>query len=259
MSRRRLDRELVARGLAADTDDARAVIEQRRVIVDGAVVLKASSLVLPTSSIEIAGGRRPSRAGEKLRGALEEMGIDVSGKKCLDSGAGHGGFTRALLEAGAREVIAVDVGYGLIDLDLRNDPRVAVIERTNLKTVPEEKLGGPFDLVTADLSFIGLTAVIDKLASVLASSGEMVLLVKPQFEAPREDVPRGGVVSDPVVWRQSLRSVTTSVEKAGLSIEAIAPSRVRGAKGNQEFFVWAKYDRRRDVNDLIDKAIESVG
>ncbi|MGH2707492.1 MAG: TlyA family RNA methyltransferase, partial [Actinomycetota bacterium] len=160
--------------------------------------------------------------------------------RCLDVGAAQGGFTDCLLQAGAREVVAVDVGYGDFDWRLRNDSRVRLLERTNIRTLDLSSLGAPFDVVAADLSFISLTLVADRLIEGAASRGDLVLLVKPQFEAPRSEVGPGGIVADPAVWARSLESVTRALGERGLATVAVAPSRLPGARGNREFFVRAR-------------------
>ncbi len=262
--RRRLDRELVARGLAADAGVASRLIEDHRVLVEGAPALKASTLVTAASSIHVRrrGRRFVSRAGEKLWVALAELGVGVTSKRCLDVGAGQGGFTDCLLQAGAREVVAVDVGYGDFDWRLRNDAAVRLLERTNIRTLDLSLLGAPFDLVVADLSFISLTLVADRLVEGAASRGDLVLLVKPQFEAPRPQVGPGGIVRDPAVWRRSLESVARALGERGLATVGVAPSRLPGARGNREFFVWARRDARRDApgedQELIGRAIARV-
>jgi 23S rRNA (cytidine1920-2'-O)/16S rRNA (cytidine1409-2'-O)-methyltransferase len=173
------------------------------------------------------------------------------------------GFTDCLLQAGAREVVAVDVGYGDFDWGLRNDSRVRLLERTNVRTLDLSSLGKPFDLVVADLSFISLTLVADRLVEGAAPSGDLLLLVKPQFEAPRPEVGPGGIVRDPEVWRRSLESVAAALGERGFVTAGVAPSRLLGAQGNREFFLWARRDREgapgeppsAAARDLIGRAV----
>src|SRR5437879_289755 len=185
--RRRLDRELVNRGLAQDESDALGLIADRRVLVDGAPALGPSRMVATSDQVVVL--RPPpdfvTRGGRKLAGALDDFGIAVEGRRCLDVGAGAGGFTDCLLQRGAREVVAVDVGYGDFDWSLRNDARVRLLERVNVRTADPSLLGPPFDVAVADLSFISLVAVLDPLVEAAAPGADFVLLVKPQFEAPR--------------------------------------------------------------------------
>lgn len=259
MGRRRLDTELVARGLAATQREARDVIERRVVLVDGAPAMKPSTLIAPGSRITLARTRRfVTRGGDKLEGALSDLGVDPSGMRCLDAGAGQGGFTDCLLRSGAREVVAVDVAYGELDWKLRGDPRVRVLERANLRTVAAPDLEQPFDLVVADLSFISLVAVLDRLISRSGPAGSLLLLVKPQFEAAREEVEPGGIVSDPEVWERVLASIADGLAERGFGVAGIAPSRLRGAEGNQEFFVLSRRGARGSRPDLIRRAVESV-
>jgi 23S rRNA (cytidine1920-2'-O)/16S rRNA (cytidine1409-2'-O)-methyltransferase len=245
--RRRLDRELVDRGLAADVEQAHALIGQRRVLVDGAPALSASRLVAGSSSLRVedAARRFVSRGGTKLEGALEDLGISVTGRRCLDAGAGVGGFTDCLLQRGARSVVAVDVGYGDFDWRLRGDPRVRLLERVNVRTLDAAELGEPFDLIVADLSFISLVAVLDVLVGSAGPGADLLLLVKPQFEAPRGDVGPGGIVDDPRVWEAALSRVGSGLSDRGFATVATVPSRLKGAEGNQEFFLLARREGLR--------------
>lgn len=260
MTRRRLDRELLARGLAASEEEAGRIITQGRVLIDGVPASKTATLVDASSSIRFASrpARFVSRAGEKLAGALEDMGIDPTGLRCLDVGAGTGGFTDCLVQTGASEVVAVDVSYGLLDWRIRNDARVKLFERTNIRTAEVARLGGPFDLVVADLSFISLEAVLDKLVEAVGGRGLMVLLVKPQFEAPRESVPTGGVVKDPEVWRETIERVGGALEARGWGVTKVVASHLLGAEGNQEFFVLARLGAGSEVSELAELADRSI-
>lgn len=260
MTRRRLDRELVARGVARDEEEAGRLVEEHRVLIDGAPASKSSTLVSGASNLRLVDARMQfaSRGGEKLAGALEDMHLDPGGRKCLDAGAGSGGFTDCLLQRGASEVVAIDVGFGQFDWRLRNDPRVRLYERTNLRTMDPALLGGPFGLVVADLSFISLEAVLDRLLQAAAASGDLLLLVKPQFEAPAGDVPPGGVVTEPAVWKRSIEKVASGLARRGWGITGIAPSRVPGVKGNREFFLQARRGVADQSRELVDKALAEV-
>ncbi|MEX2588500.1 MAG: TlyA family RNA methyltransferase [Actinomycetota bacterium] len=237
-SRRRLDRELVARGLAADLEQAREAIRSRRVVIDGAPGLAETTLVADSSHISISRARRfVSRGGDKLRGALDDLCLDVTGMRCLDAGAGSGGFTDCLLQAGAAHVTAVDVGYGQFDWSLRTSSRVDLMERTNVRALAGH--AHRFDLIVADLSFVTLRSMARTLAALAGGCAICVLLVKPQFEAAAGQVDPGGVVRDPGAWLQVLESVIEVLAGQGLGTVEVAPSRVKGAGGNQEFFLMA--------------------
>jgi 23S rRNA (cytidine1920-2'-O)/16S rRNA (cytidine1409-2'-O)-methyltransferase len=242
--RRRLDRELVDRGLASGEHEAQQLIAEQRILVDGAPVLQPSSMVAGSSSVRVLDPPRSfvTRGGVKLAGALDDFAMDPQGLRCLDAGAGAGGFTDCLLQRGAAEVVAVDVGYGDFDWSLRNDPRVRLLERVNLRTVDPALLGPPFDLVVADLSFISLVAVLDRLVPATAAGGDLLLMVKPQFEAPRDDVGAGGIVDDAAVWAAAVQRVADALWDRGLGTAGVVPSRLRGAEGNQEFFVRGRFD-----------------
>lgn len=260
MPRQRLDRVLVARGLASDPQEAHGTIEGARVMVDGRPVLNPGSLVDPSSNIQIRpASRRASRAGAKLEGALEDLRLDVHGSRCLDAGAGHGGFTEVLLAKGVAHVVAVDVAYGELSWGLREDDRVTVIERTNVRTVAPDDLDGPFDLVVADLSFISLRSVLSNLAQAAGPDAIYLLLVKPQFEAGRDEVGEGGVVSDPAVWKKVLHLVSERCAELGLEVVGVAPSRVLGAEGNQEFFLHVeKGGAGIEADGQIERAVEQA-
>lgn len=259
MKRRRLDLELIARGLAATEQQARDLIDDRRVVVGGSLAVRPSTLVALGDDIRLsAPSRFVSRGGDKLDAALDDLGVDVEGRRCLDGGAGSGGFTHCLLTRGAAEVVAVDVGYGQFDWSLRADPRVRLLERTNLRLVDPAALGAPFGVVVADLSFISLALVLPTLDASAAPSADFVLLVKPQFEAPAADVGEGGIVRDPEVWRRSIASVVAALEERGLGAAGIVPARPRGARGNQEFFVHARRDAAPADDRLVGAAVESV-
>ena len=237
MTRRRLDAELVRRGLVSSRERARDDIEAGRVLVGGSVATKPARLVDAGEAIEVQGppARFVGRGGEKLDGALDRFGIDVEGRRCLDAGASTGGFTDCLLQRGAASVVALDVGTGQLDWSLRNDPRVAVREGVNIRHARPDDFGGPFPLLTADLSFISLRVVGPALASLVSPGGDAVVLIKPQFEAGRAEVGKGGVVTDPAVHRRVVDEVTERFEALGFRCAGVMESPLRGPAGNTEF------------------------
>lgn len=248
--RQRLDVDLVRRGLATTRQAAQDAIAAHRVLVGGAVALRASRLVAPSEPVEILGPRPRfvSRGGTKLDAALERFGVDVDGATVLDVGASTGGFADCLLSRGAAVVIAVDVGHGQLDARLVADPRVVLLERTNVRSVTPRSLADaageacvPVAAVTADLSFISLTTAMGVIAGpVVRSGGHLVLLVKPQFEVGRVEASRAkGVIRDPSLWLSALGNVASSLESHGAVIIDAMCSPITGASGNTEFFVHA--------------------
>ena len=199
-----------------------------------------------------------SRGGEKLDGALEAFAIDVAGMRALDAGASTGGFTDCLLRRGAREVVAADVAYGQLAWELRNDARVRVMERTNVKTLDASVIGGEVDLVVADLAFISLAAVAGALTACVRAGGWLILMVKPQFELPRERVPRGGVVRDAEAWRAACVTVADAYRARGCSLRAAAASGLTGPKGNREFFLALAAEDGGLDDAVIDAAVRSA-
>jgi 23S rRNA (cytidine1920-2'-O)/16S rRNA (cytidine1409-2'-O)-methyltransferase len=193
--------------------------------------------VIPQNAAGTGRSAFVSRGGEKLQAALDRFVVSVAGARALDAGASTGGFTDCLLSNGAAEVVAVDVAYGALAWSLRTDPRVRVLERTNLRSIDVEAIGGRVSVVAADLAFISLRTVRDALLGVCGPAADLILLVKPQFEAPRAAVPRGGVVRDPSVWEATLRSVAASYAEAGSVLAAACASPIRGRAGNREFFL----------------------
>ncbi|MCA1841216.1 MAG: TlyA family RNA methyltransferase [Actinomycetota bacterium] len=249
MARRRLDSELVDRGIVQDIETARTVIAEKKVIVNGSSAVVPGTMVSRTEPISISSEKRfASRGGDKLDGALQDLGLDVYGLSCLDAGAGSGGFTDVLLSRGASSVIAVDVGYGQFDWRLRNDPRVKLLERTNIRSIGEQQTR--CDIVVADLSFMSLATVSDHLFKLCRLYA--VALIKPQFEAADGEVPIGGVVIDPGVWREALSRVASAFSDAGGAVDGVVASRIKGAAGNQEFFMKiAHLDASDESNSLI--------
>ena len=248
MARRRLDDELVRRGLASDREDARNAVRSGDVTIGGAPAMNAGSLVAGEEAVVRASARRPyvSRGGEKLAAALDRFAIDASGRNALDAGASTGGFTDCLLRHGAARVLAVDVGYGDLAWSLRTDPRVFVRERTNVRDLALEALPFRPELVVADLSFISLRAVLPVLVAAAAERAELILLVKPQFEARKRDVGSGGVVRDPAVWREALASVAAACRRSGAEPFDAMSSPLLGRSGNVEFLLAARLQAQGD-------------
>lgn len=240
--RRRLDLEMVRRGLAGSRSEAALAIRSGKVTVSGNPATKASTMVLPGEPIVMMAPARRyvSRGGDKLEAAFDRFGITVKGLRAMDAGASTGGFTDCLLSRGAAHVIAVDVGYGQLDWRLREDPRVTVLERTNVRDLVPTTLMYPPDIITADLSFISLRLVLPALVRSAAAGAAFVLLVKPQFEAGREEVGPGGVVRDPDVWRMVLHEVIDVCRGLGLDVEGVMASPVVGPAGNVEFLLHAR-------------------
>lgn len=244
MGRRvRLDVEMVRRGLVDSRTMAGELIGQRRVLVSGAVADKASRQVAPDEPVRIAGPspRFVSRGGEKLEHALEQFAVDVGGLRVLDAGASTGGFTDCVLQRGAREVVAVDVGHGQLHPRIRDDERVHVHEGMNVRHLTTADIGGEVDLVVADLSFISLRTVLGALVGVLGGGGRLVALVKPQFEAGRVEVAKAkGVITDIAVHERVCADIEAALQQAGLSVMGWVQSPITGAQGNREFLVHAQ-------------------
>ena len=225
-------------GLAETRSRAQALILAGRVLVDDAPAEKAGTRIRPEARLRLRGAEKPfvSRGGQKLAGALEDLGVDPRGKRCLDVGASTGGFTDCLLRAGAREVVAVDVGYGQLDSRLRADPRVRVLERTNARHLKPEAVGEGVELGVCDVSFISLRLLLPRLVQ-LAPGAEWLLLVKPQFEVGRERVGKGGVVRDDADRLAAVDHVRQTAEDLGLVALGTAESRLAGPSGNREIFL----------------------
>jgi 23S rRNA (cytidine1920-2'-O)/16S rRNA (cytidine1409-2'-O)-methyltransferase len=258
VGRRRLDAELVRRGLASSTAEAREAVRAGQVMVRGAPATKSTTLVGTDEALVVAGPARPfvSRGGEKLAAALEAFAIDPASRDCLDAGASTGGFTDCLLQRGARHVAAVDVGYGQLAWGLRSDPRVTVMERTDVRGLRDDLLPYRPSLVTADLSFLSLRLAVGPIIRVAERSADLVLLVKPQFEAERRHVERGGVVRDPDVWRRSIEAVAAATRSAGAAPVGVIVSPVTGPAGNVEFLLHARVGAAVDDLD-VGSAIEA--
>ncbi len=245
-ARRRLDLELVRRGLASSRERAQADIAAGRVTVGGAPATKASRMVDASEAVLVHGPppKFVSRAGAKLEGAVEHFALQdiVAGARVLDAGASTGGFTDCVLQYGASEVVAVDVGHNQLHEKLEGDPRVHSIERTNLRTVDPAQLGPVVDLVVGDLSFISLALVLDTLGAAAAPGAVYVLLVKPQFEAGRTEVSKGkGIVDNPLIWRRVLAEVSGALLERNAAIMGVMVSPITGSDGNVEFILLGRF------------------
>lgn len=240
MKKARIDAVLAERGLFPSRSAAAGAVRAGEVRVgqDGPVALRPSQLVEPEATLIVdAGPRYVSRGGTKLENALDALGIDVGGRECLDVGASTGGFTDCMLQRGATRVAAVDVAYGQIDAGLRGDPRVTTIERLNARELSPAGLPFQPSLATVDVSFISLTKILPAVATCLAPGGEVLAMVKPQFELGRERVGRG-VVRDDADRREAILAVARAAIDLGLPVRGFAPSGLPGPKGNRETFVW---------------------
>jgi len=245
-ARIRLDKLLVARGLAPSRERAQALILAGKVLVAEQKLEKPGSSVDPQAVVRLLGEdlKYVSRGGLKLELALEHWKINVSGRDCLDVGASTGGFTDCLLQHGARKVIAVDTGYGQIDIKLRQDARVRLLERTNARYLTRQQVGQTVDLATFDLAFISVTLVLPA-AMAAAEPREIVVLVKPQFEAGREHVSKGGIVRDPAAQQAAVQRVHRVVDGLGGKEIEVTDSPILGAEGNREFLLHAVFARQR--------------
>ena len=228
------------RGLARSREQAAELVAAGRVKVAGTTATKPATAVEPATPLLVeqpAGPSYVSRGGHKLAGALDAFGYDPAGKRVLDAGASTGGFTDVLLQRGAAHVVAADVGYGQLAWSLQTDDRVTVLDRTNVRAL---ELDEPVDLVVADLSFISLRLVLPALVSVLAAGGDLVPMVKPQFEVGRERLGSGGVVRDPGERAAAVRDVATAAEGLGLGVAGVVASPLPGPAGNVEYFLWLR-------------------
>jgi 23S rRNA (cytidine1920-2'-O)/16S rRNA (cytidine1409-2'-O)-methyltransferase len=256
-----LDAELVRRGLVASRAEAKEAVRSGQVLVRGAPAMKVTTLVDADEPLALAGPARRfvSRGGEKLAAALDAFAIDPSGRDGLDAGASTGGFTDCLLQRGARHVVALDVGHGQLAWELRTDPRVTVLERSNVRDLQRSDLPYAPTIVVADLSFISLRLAVGPLAAAAAPDADLVLLVKPQFEAGRDLVGGGGVVRDPDVWRDAIGGVAEALRGVGGAPLGVIPSPITGPAGNVEFLLHARRDAADgalDVDGAVQRARE---
>ncbi len=237
--RERIDKLLVARGLAESRSAAQRLVMAGLVRADGQVAHKPSDMVRPDADIVVQ--QRPryvSRGGDKLAAALDAFPVQIAGRVCADVGSSTGGFTDCLLQHGAARVYAIDVGHGLLHWRLRKHPRVVLMERTNARYL--ERLPEPVQFATIDAAFISLRLLLPRVAAWLEEGGDLVALVKPQFEAGRQAVGKGGVVRDPVVHRRVLQGVAAAAAEQALGVQGLIPSPLVGPKGNVEFLMWCR-------------------
>lgn len=260
--RARVDAELVRRGLARSRQQAAELIGAGKVSIDGMPAVKPGTAVAVTAALAVADGGPSwvSRGAHKLIGALDSFGITVAGRRCLDAGASTGGFTEVLVDRGAAEVVAADVGYGQLAWSLRSDPRVLVVERTNVRDLSPAMIGGPVDLIVADLSFISLTTVLPALIGCAAPHADIVPMVKPQFEVGKGQVGSGGVVRDPDLRAASVLAVARRAEELHWHILGVTASPLPGPSGNVEYFLWlrAGADRGLSGDELVDAVQTAV-
>lgn len=256
----RLDVLLVNRGLAASREKAKAVIMAGIVYVDGQKEDKAGATFVDTVNIEVRGNtlKYVSRGGLKLEKAMSHFGLSLEGKVCMDVGASTGGFTDCMLQNGTVKVYSIDVGHGQLDWKLRNDPRVVCMERTNIRYVTPEDIGEPASFVSIDVSFISLTKVLTPVRELLAENGEIVCLIKPQFEAGREKVGKKGVVRDPKVHLEVIRAVMDFASSIGFEILHLEFSPIKGPEGNIEYLLHLKKQPEGYVQDNIPVDPETI-
>jgi 23S rRNA (cytidine1920-2'-O)/16S rRNA (cytidine1409-2'-O)-methyltransferase len=255
MARRsRVDAELVRRGLARSRQQAAALIGAGKVRIDGMPAVKPATAVASTAALTVAADDERgwvSRGAHKLIGALDTFDIPVAGRRCLDAGASTGGFTEVLLDHGAAQVVAADVGYGQLAWSLRSDPRVVVVERTNARHLSPEAIGGPVDLVVADLSFISLTTVLPALIGCACPGADIVPMVKPQFEVGKGQVGAGGVVHDDNLRAEAVLSVARHAGQLGWHTVGVTASPLPGPSGNVEYFLWLRAETDRGLKDEV--------
>ncbi|MGH3958749.1 TlyA family RNA methyltransferase [Mycobacterium sp.] len=263
--RARVDAELVRRGLARSRQQAAELIGAGMVSIDGMPAVKAGTAVAATAALAVAadvGRSWVSRGAHKLIGAFDTFGITVEGRRCLDAGASTGGFTEVLLDRGAREVVAADVGYGQLAWSLRSDPRVVVVERTNVRDLSPSVIGGPVELIVADLSFISLTTVLPALVGCATPDADIVPMVKPQFEVGKGQVGPGGVVQDPQLRAGSVLAVARRAEQLHWHTLGVTASPLPGPSGNIEYFLWLRAATDRGLSgealmDAVDGAVKA--
>jgi 23S rRNA (cytidine1920-2'-O)/16S rRNA (cytidine1409-2'-O)-methyltransferase len=258
--RSRLDAELVRRGLARSREHAVTLIAEGRVAVSGQAATKPATGVEAGTPVVVRTDPHESawvsRGAHKLLGALAAFPVDVAGRRALDAGASTGGFTEVLLRRGAAEVVAVDVGYGELAWSLRTDERVRVLERTNARTLTPEQIGGPVELVVADLSFISLRLVLPALVACATPGADLLPMVKPQFEVGRERLGAGGVVRDPQRRAEAVLDVARAAAELGWGTAGVVASPLPGPAGNVEFFLWLRRDAHPPQPEDIQRAVE---
>jgi 23S rRNA (cytidine1920-2'-O)/16S rRNA (cytidine1409-2'-O)-methyltransferase len=259
VAKTRLDILVVDRGLAPSRERARALILAGQVTVDGAPATKAGTAISEQADVRLVQPDHPyvGRGGIKLAHALDVFHVDPAGRDALDIGASTGGFTDVLLRHGARQVVAVDVGYGQLAWRIRQDDRVVVHDRTNVRDVDLATVGEPVDLVVGDLSFISLVLVLDPLLAVTADDGDLVLMVKPQFEVGRERVGKGGVVRDLALRTEAVETVADAAAARGWGARGVTVSPLPGPSGNVEFFVWLRRGAATTAHDDIERVVSA--
>ncbi len=263
--RTRVDVELVRRGLARSRQQAAELIGAGKVSIDGMPAVKPGTAVASTAALSVAADAERSwvsRGAHKLIGALDTFGISVEGRRCLDAGASTGGFTEVLLDRGASEVVAVDVGYGQLAWSLRSDPRVVVVERTNARELTQAVIGGPVDVIVADLSFISLTTVLPALTGCASPNADIVPMVKPQFEVGKGQVGAGGVVHQSELRASSVLAVAGCADQLDWHTLGVTASPLPGPSGNVEYFLWLRADTDRglaadELERVIHEAVEA--
>lgn len=257
--RRRLDAELVEQGLFASREDALRAVMAGDVSTTDRRLTSPGEQVMPGIPLHVR-GHVPyvSRGGLKLERGLDAFGVDPAGLACLDVGCSTGGFTDCLLKRGAASVLAVDVGFAQFDWSLRNDPRVTLLERTNMVDVPSQANRAAVDLAVCDVSFTSVATVLPAVLWLLGPNGRFLTLVKPQFEASRDQVGEGGVVSDPAVWRCSLGRVAGAFREGGLAVAGCCSSPITGHKGNHEFLLLGVRGGADAGDDCLDAAVAEV-
>jgi 23S rRNA (cytidine1920-2'-O)/16S rRNA (cytidine1409-2'-O)-methyltransferase len=261
--RARLDAELVRRGLARSREHAAELISAQRVTVAGQTATKSATAVDPGAPVVVREPADPdddwaSRGAHKLISALDAFEVPVEGRRALDAGASTGGFTDVLLRRGAAEVVAVDVGYGQLVWRLRTDPRVRIHDRTNVRTLTPDAIGGPADLIVADLSFISLRLVLPALTCCAAPGADLLPMVKPQFEVGKERLGAGGVVRSPELRADAVREVAVVAGTLGWGVAGAVASALPGPSGNVEYFLHLRADRPVDADEasaLVDRAV----
>ena len=262
MARRRLDLEMVRRGLSDSREIAQLLIKSGKVLVSGSSALKPSSMIDASQPLTIIDPlpKYVSRAGGKLEAALETFKVEVKSSRCIDVGASTGGFTDCLIQNGAKSVLAVDVGRGQIHERLVANQRVKVLEQTDVRSLTPEQVGAPFEVLTADLAFISLRAVMINLFSLVEKNSSMLLLVKPQFEAGKKEVDRGrGVIRNPEIWEEVLKNVQDSINTYDGAIIECMPSPIKGSEGNVEFFLHVTPETQQgelEISKVVSLAIE---
>ena len=268
MVKERLDVLLMKRGLAPSREKAKAIIMSGNVVVDGEIEDKAGSLFKEDIPIEIRGKMNPyvSRGGFKLAKALDIFAVSVEDKVCADVGSSTGGFTDCMLQKGAKRVYAIDVGRGQLDWKLRSDPRVVTMEKTNIRYITPEDLGDEIEFTSVDVSFISLTKVLNPVFEFMIPDGEVMALIKPQFEAGREKVGKKGVVKDPLVHQEVMEKVADYAKSIGFDVKGIDFSPIKGPEGNIEYLMFLRKvskgweletEKRIDFGRAVKKAFQS--